>query len=54
MRAAEFLCDLCLREVFRLSWISGESNPADIFTKALPYEAFVRHRATLMNLAHGK
>ena len=40
MRAAEFLRDLCLREVFRLSWISGESNPADIFTKAHSLAAF--------------
>jgi len=34
MRAAEFLRDLCLRNVFVLRWISGESNPADLFTKA--------------------
>ena len=33
MRAAEFLRDLCLRRVFELKWISGENNPADIFTK---------------------
>ena len=33
MRAAEFLRDLCLRSVLTVRWISGESNPADIFTK---------------------
>ena len=40
MRAAEFLRDLCLRNVFELKWISGESNPADLFTKSMPLATF--------------
>mmetsp|Transcript_43052 Transcript_43052/g.107404 ORF Transcript_43052/g.107404 Transcript_43052/m.107404 type:complete len:105 (-) Transcript_43052:189-503(-) len=40
MRAAEFLRDLCLRSVLTLRWISGESNPADIFTKGHSLAAF--------------
>ena len=40
MRAAEFLRDLCLRSVLTLRWISGENNPADIFTKGHTLAAF--------------
>ena len=40
MRAAEFLRDLCMRVVFKVLWISGESNPADIFTKGHALAAF--------------
>ena len=40
MRAAEFLRDLCLRSVLTLRWISGENNPADIFTKGHALAAF--------------
>ena len=40
LRAAQFLRDLCMRNVFVLKWISGESNPADIFTKVNPVATF--------------
>ena len=42
------------RMVIGITHIPTDLMPADIFTKALPYEAFVRHRATLMNLAQKK
>ena len=38
--AAMFLRDLCLRLIFTLRWISGETNPADLFTKAHPVTVF--------------
>ena len=38
--AAMFLRDLCLRLIFTLRWISGETNPADLFTKAHPVAVF--------------
>ena len=40
LRAAMFLRDLCLRLIFTLRWISGETNPADLFTKAHPVTVF--------------
>ena len=40
MRAACFLRDLCDREFFAVKWISGKSNPADLFTKVLPVADF--------------
>ena len=40
LRAAEFLRDLVLRKVFALKWISGENNPADLFTKVLGLATF--------------
>ena len=54
MRAAEFLRDLCLRCVFVLRWISGESNPADLFTKAhvrALYRAYMQILDRLDNVA---
>ena len=50
MRAAEFLRDLCMREVFKLLWISGENNPADIFTKAHALPAFRLYMRVLDHL----
>ena len=52
MRAGEFLRDLCLRDVFVLRWISGETNPADIFTKAHTAAAFRAYMRVLDRLGH--
>ena len=49
MRAAEFLRDLCLRNVLTVCWISGENNPADIFTKHLTREEFERYMCIVYN-----
>ena len=35
-----FRPDACAHDVFKLKWISGESNPADIFTKSVPLATF--------------
>ena len=56
MRAGEFLRDLCLREVYKVVWISGLDNPADLFTKAHDLAAFRAYRGLLDHLdgvAHG-
>ena len=50
MRAAEFLRDLCMRVVFKVLWISGESNPADIFTKGHALAAFRSYLRVLDHL----
>jgi len=47
LRAANFLRDLCDRLYFDIQWISGTSNPADIFTKAQPLAAFRAYLALL-------
>ena len=41
--------DLYQRHVIGISHLPTDVMPADIFTKALPLDAFVRHRAKLMN-----
>ena len=50
MRAAEFLRDLCMRQVFAVVWISGEENPADIFTKGHSVPAFKAYMRILDKL----
>ena len=50
MRAAEFLRDLCMRQVFTVVWISREENPADIFTKAHSVSAFKAYMRILDKL----
>jgi hypothetical protein len=30
-------------------YMNTDDMPADIFTKALPFDAFVKHRAALLN-----
>ena len=42
LRAAEYLRDLVLREVFTLRHIPGVDNPADVMTKALPRGTFLK------------
>ena len=42
LRAAEYLRDLVLREVFTLKHIPGVDNPADVMTKALPRGTFLK------------
>ena len=54
MRAGEFMRDLVLRNVFALHWISGETNPADIFTKAhsaVAFRAYMRVLDRIGNVA---
>ena len=54
LRAAMFLRDLCLRLIFTLRWISGETNPAELFTKAHPvtvFRALMRVFARLQHVA---
>ena len=40
MRAANYLRDLQDRLFIRLTWISGKSNPADLFTKPVDIATF--------------
>ena len=49
MRAAEFLRDLTACEFFMVKWISGKSNPADVFTKVL-YLPLADFRALMVML----
>ena len=51
MRAAEFLRDLCARDVFKLVHISGTDNVADMFTKSQELAVFRITMALLMRLA---
>lgn len=48
LRAAEFLRDLVLRDVYVLTHIPGTSNPADVLTKPLPRGTFVN----IIDLVH--
>ena len=50
LRAANFLRDLCDRLFFEIVWISGKSNPADIFTKAQDLATFRSYLALLDHL----
>ena len=50
LRAANFLRDLCDRLYFEIVWISGKSNPADIFTKAQDLATFRVYLALLDQL----
>ena len=47
MRAAYFLRGLCDRMFFHIVWISGNSNPADLFTKIHELAAFCAYVALL-------
>ena len=42
LRAAEYLRDLVLRDVFTLKHVPGTDNPADVMTKALPRGTFLK------------
>ena len=50
LRAAEHLRDLCHRLFYEVVWISGEQNPADLFTKAHAVAAFRAYLALLDKL----
>ena len=40
--------------VTEVHWLSGLTNPADLFTKILTRQAFETHRRTVLNLAEGR
>ena len=44
-----FIRDHVKSKNIKLQWISTDLNHADIFTKALPYPAFKRHRDEMLN-----
>lgn len=50
LRAAQFVRDLCTRRVVAFQWISGTSNPADIFTKVVSCAVFRKLCSILSNL----
>lgn len=50
LRAAQFVRDLCSRRVIAIEWISGASNPADIFTKSVTCAVFRKLLSLLSNL----
>lgn len=51
LRAAEFVRDMALRRVVKLTWISGTRNPADLFTKSFALSPFRRLLAMLSTLS---
>ena len=48
-RWAAYVRDLYQRHIISVTHISTDDMTADIFTKALPFDVFVKHRATLLN-----
>ena len=50
LRSAEYLRDLCHRLFYQVVWISGDQNPADLFTKAHAVAAFRAYLALLDKL----
>ena len=41
--------DLFQRHIIGVEYVNTDDMPADIFTKPLPFDAFTKHRATLLN-----
>ena len=48
-RWAAYVRDLYQRHIIGVEYVSSDKMPADIFTKALPFDAFAQHRAVLLN-----
>ena len=46
-----FVKEIVCKEKIELLKIEGKLNPVNIFTKMLPFEAFIKHR-TRINLLH--
>lgn len=40
LRAAQFVRDVALRRVVKLTWVAGTRNPADLFTKSVALAPF--------------
>ena len=50
LRAAYFLRDLCDRLHYKVVWIAGTQNPADLFTKVHSVSTFRAYVALLDNI----
>ena len=50
LRAAYFLRDLCVRLHYKVIWIAGTQNPADLFTKVHSVSTFRAYVALLDNI----
>ena len=48
-RWAAYVRDLFQRHIIGVEYVNTDDMPADIFTKPLPFDAFAKHRATLLN-----
>ena len=48
-RWAAYVRDLFQRHIIGVEYVNTDDMPADIFTKPLPFDAFTKHRATLLN-----
>ena len=48
-RWAAYVRDLFQRHIIGVEYVNTDDMPADIFTKPLPFDTFVKHRATLLN-----
>lgn len=51
LRAAEYLRDVVARRLFKVMWISGSDNVADLFTKSVVVSVF-RHLMALLSRLH--
>ena len=48
-RWAAYVRDLFQRHIIGVEYVNTDDMPADTFTKPLPFDAFTKHCATLLN-----